>query len=475
MMSETITEMILPGTYIEVRSEGLIGVGGIATGNVGVVGTADRGPLNTPVVLGSYSDALDSFGPYDRWPNAPAPGGLATKDDQAKVLSLTRTLEQVFNGGASTVYAVRIGSGAVSATWTITSATNDTLLTLTAVTPGTWANSIVPLLDPATGTLTLTYGAIKEAFVGARASDLATAIGASRLVTTSQPSSANAPTAPNKIATAGQGANGAAISTVDIAAGLTALEQQPVNIVVVGGTDANTAAAQVLAHLEATENEDRDRIAVMGASSDDPTHIISDDASKGSSPRLILVAPGIIADDANRAREGTPSVRLPASYAAAMVAGKLATLAPHVSLTNQGLPANDVAVQYNRAVQKQLLGAQVLALFKNLGIRVLKGITTDTGAFRQISVRRIVDYAKAGVRIGANPYIGKLNNQRVRAALKATLDGFLSGMVLDEMLTGYQLDVSATRAQEIAGQAIVTMTLQPTFSIDFIKVIMNLQ
>ena len=28
-MSEAITEMILPGTYIEVRSEGLIGVGGI--------------------------------------------------------------------------------------------------------------------------------------------------------------------------------------------------------------------------------------------------------------------------------------------------------------------------------------------------------------------------------------------------------------------------------------------------------------
>jgi hypothetical protein len=89
-------------------------------------------------------------------------------------------------------------------------------------------------------------------------------------------------------------------------------------------------------------------------------------------------------------------------------------------------------------------------------------------------VRRIVDYAKAGVRIGCNPYIGSLNNSRVRAALKATLDGFLSGMVLDEMLIAYTLDVTATRAQEIAGQAIVTMTLQPTFSIDFIKVIMTL-
>ena len=197
--------------------------------------------------------------------------------------------------------------------------------------------------------------------------------------------------------------------------------------------------------------------------------------SKGSNPRLVLVAPGIAADDAARVGEANKAVKLPASYAAALVAGRLSTLAPHISLTNKDVPADDVTTEYSRAKQKQLLGSQVLVLRKNLGIRVLKGITTDTGAFRQISVRRIVDYAKAGVRIGANPYIGRLNNVRVRAALKATLDGFLSAMILDEMLTAYQLDVSATRAQEITGQAVVTMILQPTFSIDYIKVIMNLQ
>jgi len=79
------------------------------------------------------------------------------------------------------------------------------------------------------------------------------------------------------------------------------------------------------------------------------------------------------------------------------------------------------------------------------------------------------------VRIGSNPYIGRLNNARVRAALKATLDGFLSGMVVDEMLTAYTLDVLATRQEEINGIARVAMTLQPTFSIDFVKVIMNLE
>ena len=118
-------------------------------------------------------------------------------------------------------------------------------------------------------------------------------------------------------------------------------------------------------------------------------------------------------------------------------------------------------MNYSTTVHRNLLLNRVLAVRRRFGHQIVRGISTDPGAFSQISVRRIVDYAKAGVRLGSNPYIGKLNNARVRAALKATLDGFLSQMVLDEMLTGYELEVTATRAQEIRGICIVTMTLQP--------------
>ena len=75
-----------------------------------------------------------------------------------------------------------------------------------------------------------------------------------------------------------------------------------------------------------------------------------------------------------------------------------------------------------------------MVLEKKSGFRVVKGITTDDGAFRQVSVRRIVDFAKAGTRIGSLPYIGRLNNARVRGALKATLNGFLADMVLNETI-----------------------------------------
>lgn len=466
-MSETIGEMILPGTYIEVRAEGLIGVGGIVTGNVGVVGTANRGPLRTVQVLGSPGDALETFGAYDAWPAAAA--------DQPKALTLTRAIEQVFKGGASTVYAVRVADEGLTPmatmSWTVTGAAAAALFTLRATSPGTWANAIVAkLATPADkpAELTLELGRLKETFAGSTAKELAQSVrDGSRLVTVVGPAAADeakAPTGVTASATAG-GPDGVPITTTQITQGLAVLANQPVNIVVVAGVDAKTGAGAVLAHLEQTENDGRERIAVMGASSDEPATVIADDASKGSNPRLVLVVPGI--------RAGTTA--LPAPYAAALVAGRLAGLAPHVSLTNKDVPADDLTREYSRAQQKQLLGSQVLVLQKNLGIRVLKGISTDTGAFRQISVRRIVDYAKAGVRVGSNPYIGRLNNARVRAALKATLDGFLSGMILDEMLVAYQLDVTATRAQEIAGQAVVTMVLQPTFSIDFVKVIMNLQ
>jgi hypothetical protein len=472
-MSEAIAEMILPGTYIEVRSEGLIGVGGISTGNIGIVGTANKGPVNQVEILGSYSEALDLFGSYDRF--------VTTGTPTPTPLTLTRALEQVFKGGGSTVYAVRVANGAPGTMqWSIRGAGDPApeLLRLSASSPGSWANTLNVTFAVATGTLTAELGRIKETFIGADLGTLVDDIRAgSRLL--SAPNVADAdrdkPVRSVAVVDANAGSDGAAATTVEAHAGLDLLATQPVNIVTVAGMDATTVGATLLAHVEATENDGRERLAVVGASSDDPAHITSTDADALSNPRVILVAPGILADDAARTTETVKQVKLPAAYAAALVSGRLATLAVHISLTNKDVATDGLTSEYTRAVQKQLLNNRVLVLQKNLGIRVLKGITTDTGAFRQISVRRIVDYAKAGVRIGCNPYIGRLNNARVRAALKATLDGFLSGMVLDEMLIGYQLDVTATRAQEIQGIALVTMTLQPTFSIDFVKVIMTLQ
>ena len=70
-MSEAIVEMIVPGTYIEVRAEGLLSVGGIATGNVGVIGTAEMGSADIQT-LSSFEEGRVRFG-------EPGPWALVTK------------------------------------------------------------------------------------------------------------------------------------------------------------------------------------------------------------------------------------------------------------------------------------------------------------------------------------------------------------------------------------------------------------
>ncbi|MGH9939115.1 MAG: phage tail sheath C-terminal domain-containing protein, partial [Blastocatellia bacterium] len=221
-----------------------------------------------------------------------------------------------------------------------------------------------------------------------------------------------------------------------------------------------------------TDKIKRDRIAIVGSPERNPDFNSDLINHNVSGDRMIFVAPGIKTTDA--AAKPPKEVTLPGSYAAAVIAGMLSARDPHISLTNKTASVGGLETKFTPAQLEQLVTARVLALEERKGFRVVKGITVDEGAFRQITTRRIVDFAKFGVRSAADPYIGLLNNDRVRKALKGSINGFLAGMVDDEMLISYELDVTATRDEEIRGIARVTMTLRPTFSIDFIKVVMFL-
>ncbi len=552
-MAESITEMIIPGTYIEVRAEGLIGVSGVATGNIGIVGTADKGPVNKAIILSSYSDAVEAFGEYNAWQ-----GGASHE------LTLLRALQQVFNNGGSTVYALRCASSNKAAAALALGDATGTVVTLTAKTPGTWghqvkvqvkaatANAFVeerkqtvtaaplqPLhahiaasaqnslkvvkgasgkiirlklsvagsaakgkvvVNPADGALTfhaddqpqdgdtlsasyeisqaycrdieISYKNQKETYTVVDATDIKQDLERlSSLISVSIEPGAD-PRIPDIMSEAlplQGGANGENASATDYKNTLAALDSEPVNLVTLAGQSLKDAGATLLAHVESAENNGKDRIAVVGADADDVA-TVSANADTVSDDRLILTAPGIKAQDYALGLE----VSLPPAYGAAAVTGLIASLAVQVSPTNKVLRVSNITKLYNDGELKKLINNRVMVLERKAGYRIVKGITSDNGAFRQVSVRRIVDFAKAGVRIGSLPYIGKLNNARVRGALKATLNGFLSDMVLNEALIEFALEVTATRDQEINGIALVTILLKPTFSIDYIKVIMNL-
>jgi len=348
--------LILPGTYIRVRSEGLIGVAGISTGNIGVVGTASAGAGVTRN-LSTAAEAQEAFGDSDAV--------------TARTLNLTRVIGELFRSGARTVYARAVAAGAPVADYT------------------TAFNEIV-----------------KEDVQILIAPDLSTANALSVL--------------------------------------------QPV--------------------LESSENNGQDLIAVIGADGAD-ADAVADQAL--TNDRVILVAPGYFVP--NPADPDT-DVALPATFSAAPVAGLLSTLSPHSSPTNKTLPAlTRLGTRYSYGERTSLVQSRILVLEQRNGVRVVRGLTTDDGGFRQVTTRRIVDFAKAGIRQVGNAFIGRLNNERVRAALKGAIDGFLTGMLVDEQLTNYQLEVTATRRDEIEGRAIVNALLQPTFSIDFIAVTLVLQ
>jgi hypothetical protein len=262
------------------------------------------------------------------------------------------------------------------------------------------------------------------------------------------------------------GSNGADAGATEYTAGLESISNQLINIVVLAGQDAGAMGAVLESHLNATEITDYERLGIIGAPGNTLAQYLGHTIA---SDRIIVVAPGLRYPD---------GLVLPAAYTAAAVAGLISSLTVQTSLTNKTLTVPGLDANFNRGQQIQLIGRNVLGIvLKEGSLRVLKGITTEGQGqpFSAIPTRRIVDAAKYGVRSAANPYIGRLNNARVRAALQSTLEALLTRMVDEEALTGFELQVSATRAQEIAGEVSVIMTIQPTFSIDFIRVVMNLR
>jgi hypothetical protein len=566
-----MTAMILPGTYIEVRAEGLIAPGQVTVGNVGVVGTAAKGPVGIPVLLSNYNDGISTFGSYDSFtdPNDP------TKP-RANSLTLVRALQLVFANGASTVYAIRVAdNNAKASSYTVPAVTaNKTAAVLTARTPGSWGDQLgvnvaaadadVPVFDEehpgsdsalkhspvvasartrvvvqfdvgkttqafdvlydqapakdgqvsiaknngqltfkpaltANDKFTVTYlvdrakaakvtlqsGNTTETYTVFDGQGLVDAItdAPSNWVTAKAgdtPTDPPAATSPTGAFAAFAGGNDGAADAVYDSTAFEPLLDVDAHIIVAAGRADSQAGAVLDAHCQkaSTDIIKRDRIAVVGsaaAGTDIAGYVDKLIGNTLASDRVVFVAPGFQAASAAAEDQAVNPITLPGTYTAAVIAGMLAALPPHVSLTNKtvsGVP--DLEVRFNNAQLTELVQNRVTALEVNRGIRVLRGQTTDDGAFREITTRRIVDFAKYGVRAAAQPFIGLLNNDRVRAALRATINSFLQGMKDDEMLVNYTLDVSATRDEQIKGIVQVTMTLQPVFSINFIRVTMVL-
>jgi hypothetical protein len=557
-MAEVVSEMILPGTYIEVRAEGLLSGGLISTGNIGLIGTAEMGDTQV-ATLSSFEEGRTRYGDPGDWDPAPRATGN---------VHLVRALRYIFDNGASTVYAQRVLNPASArvAMFALSNDSNTPILGLRAKTPGAWGNRLLIRVEkvdskelvvdeqpirsngvlrlsaeslitptseqPNLGNVSVSDQGVQRKYQlqqGAPSTQIVQVNPADRSLTFANPPSPSADitasywvppdklrrvtlrfgnvqevytvpsvaylaqhlqdeTNPSKLVevvensvgsglpklTTGfvafsQGDNGS-VDLTQFQDALDNLVERDIQLLVIVGLPFSDIKGALLGHVERTENLGHERIAVVGADNSDVARIL-DNANEVADKRIVLVAPGLREQDPASGQWYT----LPPYYTAAAVAGKLSSLSPHISPTNKTMGGiDDLAVEYNYGDLKALVQNRVLALQTKRGIRVVRGVTTDDGAFQQISIRRIVDYVKEGTRQRCNQYIGRLNNARVRENLRVTMDRFLADLLTREFLTGYKLTVFADRGMEIRGEVLVTMDLLPTFSIDYVRVVMNL-
>nr|WP_294518346.1 phage tail sheath subtilisin-like domain-containing protein [uncultured Rhodopila sp.] len=114
-----------------------------------------------------------------------------------------------------------------------------------------------------------------------------------------------------------------------------------------------------------------------------------------------------------------------------------------------------------------------VANMRDRGTIVVRGLTTDGD---QISVRRVADRAVRAVKLIGNLFIGRLNNETGRGALKQKLTEFLVQMERDGAIVpstdgkqpSFALDVYSTQSDFSQGIVRVSLAVRPVRAIDYI-------
>lgn len=124
---------------------------------------------------------------------------------------------------------------------------------------------------------------------------------------------------------------------------------------------------------------------------------------------------------------------------------------------------------------RTLLKANIVPLDakKGKGLIVIRGLTTDGD---QISVRRVADYAVRNVKNIAERFIGLLNTQDGRDALKQKVTEFLRQMEKDNAIVpstdgtdpAYKIDVYSSQRDFALGIVRLDIAVRPVRAIDFI-------
>jgi hypothetical protein len=182
-----------------------------------------------------------------------------------------------------------------------------------------------------------------------------------------------------------------------------------------------------------------------------------------------------ILDHANDVRSDYFILTAPAGTAAAL-AGLLGRQDYFQSPTFKTIASPDVSlVQYSDAQLTQLINGNILVIAERakLGIIVIKGLLTSG---RQVNVQRSVNKAVREVKAISNVYIGLLNNEGARNALRQQVIAMFLQMEKDGAIVpsvdgkdpSFKVDVYSTQADFALGVVRIDIAMRPVRSIDYI-------
>jgi hypothetical protein len=448
---------ILPGVEVQVVKE-IVPQQLHPSGIVGLLGTAERGPVLMPTPVTSYREFKEKFG-----------------SDTSQ--SLTKTARLCFLNGVFQVFATRIeAAGSKDASTTLKNVDGVNILDLESKTPGEAGNSIKLGVSKGgtkdTVAIQLTNGVTFEVWdnlVMDRSSDLYLV---NVLNTNSKLVSAKDLNKPAKPLKNTLPAHGEAMLT--------------------GGLTAQPALKDYEAALEMLEME-ADIDMVHACDSWDPkVHALVDahciNMSKDAKNRIGIgtVAPRESIEDIVKRTTVLASDRfvIVAPYGCSgAVAGLISKLNYYESPTFKALTGfAELETRYTPSQLMECLKAGVLPLEarRGRGIIVEKGISTSK---EQISVTRIADHAVRGSRNVCEDFIGTLNTEGGRNALKQKLTEFLMRMEREEAIVPsvdgtqppFLVDVYSSQLDFAQGIVRADIAVRPVRAMDYIYATITVQ
>ena len=440
---------IIPGVEIEVIKE-IVPQQLNPSGVVAMIGTTEKGDVLTPTHVSSYKEFAEKFGSGDQY-------------------TITNDAKQAFQNGVFEVVVTSIsGSEGAKASLVLKDQKDRDSVEITAKKFGEAGNNVSIKVEagstPDSAKVSISDGMVRESFDNLVMDSsgefyLIDHINQnSELVTVKDSySTSKAPNNnPGEIETNLSGGTSGAISKSDYEAALEKLEgDQDVDIVLACDVTDPEIHSLIEAHSMKMSTDAKNRIGFGTVASGESISDICNRTIVMASDRFVLVAP----------------------Y------GNLGALAGLVSRLNYFesptfKPLSGISKlekNYTPSEQMEMLKAGMIPLEaqRGRGIIVIKGISTSK---EQISVTRIADHSVRGVKNIADLFIGTLNNDSGRIALKGKITEFLMGMEregsivpsTDGVEPAYLIDVFSSESDFGQGIVRVDLAVRPVRAMDYI-------